>query len=60
MEQLWVLGVLIPSLAPFPQPIGLAATFDTELLRRVATVISTELRAITNHEYKTQNVTRQV
>ena len=44
----------------FPQPIGLAATFDTDLLRRVATIISTELRAISSYEYKTQNVTRQV
>ena len=44
----------------FPQPIGLAASFDTDLLRRVATIISTELRAISNHEYKTQNVTRRV
>ena len=43
-----------------PQPNGLAATFDTDLLRRVATVISTELRATSNHERKTQNVTRQV
>ena len=44
----------------FPQPIGLAATFDTKLLGWVATVISTELRAISNHERKTLNATRQV
>jgi beta-glucosidase len=29
----------------FPQAIGMAATFDTDLLRRVATVISEEARA---------------
>jgi beta-glucosidase len=40
----------------FPQAIGLAATWDTALMRRIADVISTEARAkyheaIRNHEY---------
>jgi len=34
----------------FPQAIGLAATWDTELIRRVADVISTEARA-KHHEF---------
>ena len=34
----------------FPQAIGLAATFDTELMREVATVISDEARA-KHHEF---------
>ncbi len=29
----------------FPQPVGLAATWDTDLLRRVGEVVSTEVRA---------------
>ena len=30
----------------FPEPIGLAATFDTDLVQRVAAVISTEVRGL--------------
>lgn len=29
----------------FPQPVGLAATWDTDLLRRIGEVVSTEVRA---------------
>ena len=36
----------------FPQPIGLAATWDTELMHDVASVISEEMRAINNEQYK--------
>src|SRR5215831_11802284 len=38
----------------FPQAIGLAATFDEELIRRVADVVSTEARA-KHHEFARQN-----
>ena len=36
----------------FPQPIGLAATWDTEFMERVAGIISEEMRAINNEQYK--------
>src|SRR3954451_8437706 len=38
----------------FPQAIGLAATWDTELMHQVADVISTEARA-KHHEFVRQN-----
>ena len=38
----------------FPQAIGLAATWDTDLIHRVADVISTEARA-KHHEFVRQN-----
>lgn len=38
----------------FPQAIGLAATWDTSLMHRVADVISTEARA-KHHEFERQN-----
>jgi beta-glucosidase len=38
----------------FPQAIGLAATWDEELIRRVADVVSTEARA-KHHEFARQN-----
>jgi beta-glucosidase len=38
----------------FPQAIGLAATWDTDLMHRVADVISTEARA-KHHEFVRQN-----
>ena len=38
----------------FPQAIGLAATWDTNLMHRVADVISTEARA-KHHEFERQN-----
>src|SRR5438874_354613 len=39
----------------FPQAIGLAATWDTDLMFRVATVISTEARAKYNEAIRTNN-----
>src|SRR4051794_19496420 len=39
----------------FPQAIGLAATWDTDLMHRVADVISTEARA-KHHEFIRQNL----
>ncbi len=41
----WRHGVTV-----FPQAIGLASTWDPELLERVATAISTEARALYNRE----------
>jgi beta-glucosidase len=38
----------------FPQAIGLAATWDEDLIRRVADVVSTEARA-KHHEFARQN-----
>ncbi len=38
----------------FPQAIGLAATFDTDLMREVATAISDEARA-KHHEFASRN-----
>lgn len=42
----------------FPQAIGMAATFDSELLLRVSTAISDEARAMFNEAQKTQNYKR--
>jgi beta-glucosidase len=42
----------------FPQAIGLAATWDTDLLRRVADVISTEARAKFNDAQLHNNTSR--
>jgi beta-glucosidase len=39
----------------FPQAIGLAATFDTELMHRIADVISTEARAKYNEAIRNDN-----
>lgn len=36
----------------FPQPIGLAATWDTEFMHDVASIISEEMRAISNEQFK--------
>ena len=36
----------------FPQPIGLAATWDTDFMHDVASIISEEMRAINNEQYK--------
>lgn len=36
----------------FPQPIGLAATWDTDFMEEVAGIISEEMRAINNEQYK--------
>lgn len=38
-------GVVAPGATAFPQAIGLAATWDTALMREVATVIAAEARA---------------
>nr|QOL01198.1 putative extracellular protein TR9_010 [Trebouxia lynnae] len=35
----------------FPQPIGLAATWDTEFVGGIASIISEEMRAINNEQY---------
>ena len=32
----------------FPQPLGLAATFDRQLVHQIATIISDEMRATSN------------
>ncbi|HUI72482.1 MAG TPA: glycoside hydrolase family 3 C-terminal domain-containing protein [Spirochaetia bacterium] len=42
----------------FPQAIGLAASFDTSLLERIATAVSDEARA-KHHEYARQGYRRQ-
>ncbi len=42
----------------FPQAIGLAATWDTDLMRRVADVISTEARAKYNEAIRTNDHSR--
>ena len=42
----------------FPQAIGLAATFDTSLMNRIATVISTEARAKYNEAIRNNNHAR--
>ncbi len=42
----------------FPQAIGLAATFDTALMNRIATVISTEARAKYNQAIRDNNHAR--
>ncbi|KAL3158805.1 hypothetical protein ABBQ32_011532 [Trebouxia sp. C0010 RCD-2024] len=36
----------------FPQPIGLAATWDTDFMHDVASIISEEMRAINNEQFK--------
>jgi beta-glucosidase len=41
----------------FPQPIGLSATFDPKLIRRVGDAISTEARAKFNAAIKLGNIT---
>lgn len=42
----------------FPQPIGLAATFDDELMGRIASAISSEARAKFNHAQSLGNFGR--
>jgi beta-glucosidase len=42
----------------FPQAIGLAATWDTDLMRRVADTISTEARAKYNEAIRNQDYSR--
>ncbi len=42
----------------FPQAIGLAATWDTDLMNRIATVISTEARAKYNEALRNDNHAR--
>ena len=42
----------------FPQAIGLAATFDTSLMNRIATTISTEARAKYNDAIRNNNHAR--
>ena len=42
----------------FPQAIGLAATFDTDLMHRIADVISTEARAKYNEAIRNDNHAR--
>src|SRR5215467_7470503 len=42
----------------FPQAIGLAATWDTDLMHRVADVISTEARAKYNEAIRNQDYSR--
>ena len=42
----------------FPQPIGLAAMWDTQFMEEVAGIISQEARAINNHQYKQDKTNR--
>ena len=42
----------------FPQPIGLAATWDPEFVQGVADTISEEMRAINNEQYKNDKTNR--
>lgn len=44
----------------FPQPIGLAATWDTDFMHDVASIISEEMRAINNEQYKQDKTYRRV
>jgi beta-glucosidase len=41
----------------FPEPIGLGATFDTSLIKQMATVVGIEVRAKHEHEIRQQNFT---
>lgn len=45
------LGANFSAATSFPMPISLSAAFDDELVKEVATVISTEARAFANHGY---------
>ena len=42
----------------FPQPIGLAAAFDREMLYEIAGIISDEMRAVGNLYYEAQGIVR--
>ena len=42
----------------FPQPIGLAAAFDRELLYEIAGIIGDEMRAVANLYYEAQGIVR--
>ena len=44
----------------FPQPIGLAATWDTEFVGGIASIISEEMRAINNEQYSKDKTYRSV
>jgi beta-glucosidase len=50
-------GVLANGMTVFPQAIGLAATWDTELMRRVASAIADEARANHHAALKRQGFT---
>ena len=41
----------------FPEPIGLGATFDTSLIKQMATVVGIEVRAKHEHEIRQENFT---
>lgn len=42
----------------FPQPIGLAAAFDRELVYEIAGIIGDEMRAVGNLYYEAQGIVR--
>src|SRR5271157_879320 len=50
-------GVASGTATVFPEPIGLAATFDTPLIHEMATVISTEARAKHEEDIRRGNFT---
>ena len=50
-------GVASVTATVFPEPIGLAATFDTSLIHEMATVISTEARAKHEEDIRHGNFT---
>ncbi|GBR52444.1 beta-fructosidase [Neokomagataea thailandica NBRC 106555] len=48
-------GVALPGATQFPEPIGLAATFDTNAIRDVATIVSTEMRILNKQANSRKN-----
>jgi len=44
----------------FPSPLGMAASFDTQLLQDVGDIISTEMRAYNNEEHRLHNRSRML
>ncbi len=50
-------GVLTDKVTVFPEPIGLAATFDAPLIKEIGTAIGTEARAIHHEQVRNGNFT---
>ena len=48
-------GVAVGGVTEFPEPVGLASTFDTPLIHSMATVIGTEARVIHNQAQRSAN-----
>jgi beta-glucosidase len=49
-------GLFIPGATIFPQPIGLGATFDLDLIRRIGEAMADEARALGVHQVSTSPV----